>query len=256
MSRLELFKSLILSKNELLNPALFFETGIPYRESSSHCSDRFNASITNKQDRIFIIFYDEKNHTYWYIKSRNNYSDGEFKELEKGEILIEESIDLSEKALYIDSSTIFRIDADLLESLVDKNLDENNENYVLNKDQQKLILNKMNTFFSQEVPYLSIVEVYKMGDRLKAISLYLCQEKYEYWYEISQEYDEWNDILMLAKIPSWEFCIENFIKLVFRTKFQKKYFPEEWKTIFEEESGWEEHWLDQKDFDVFDGESY
>jgi hypothetical protein len=58
MSRLELFKSLIISKNELLNPALFYETGIPYRNDSSdwwgYCKE--NLSYANKKLRIFVIF--------------------------------------------------------------------------------------------------------------------------------------------------------------------------------------------------------
>jgi hypothetical protein len=65
MSRLELFKSLILSKNELFNPALFYETGIPYRDNSAEIyTGSIDVSFANKKERIFVIFYDEKNHTY------------------------------------------------------------------------------------------------------------------------------------------------------------------------------------------------
>ena len=261
MSRLELFKSLILSKNQLLNPALFYETGIPYLEGSAERAiDRIDVSFVNKEERIFIIFYDEKNYTYWYIKSQDAYWDEELTKPEKGEILIEDSIGLAKKALYIDSSTIFVIDADLVESLVDKNLDEDNENYLLNKEQQELILNQMNGFFNQEVPYLSIVQVFKIGDRLKGISLYLCQEKYEYWDEILDN-NAWEtqEFLILgdAELPTDKNSNQNFTKFVFRTKFQKKYFPNEWKNIFEEEvTYWYDFHFDQKDFIVHDGETY
>ncbi len=88
----------------------------------------------------------------------------------------------------------------------------------------------MNYFFNQEVPYLSIIEIYKRGDRLKGISLYLCQEKYEYWKKLFNddcwEVQEW-DILSDAKLPT----DKNFTEFVFKTKFLKNIFLMNEKTF-------------------------
>ncbi len=259
MSRLELFKSLMISKDELLNPALFHETGIPYRNDSGDwgCHYKESVSWANKKRRIFVIFYDQKKDTYWYIKSRDVPADPSsyhFK-LKKGEILIEDSRGLLKNSLYVDSSAIFIIDADLLESLVDKNLDENNENYVLNKDQQELILNKMNGFFNQKTPYLSIVKIYKMGIKLSGLVMYLCPEKWEYWDkkfgEQNWENTEWR-ILFQAELDS-ECDHEYFKTFVLRTKFQRKYFPNEYKENFERDknNAWY-HYVHDDDYYDYD----
>jgi hypothetical protein len=103
-----------------------------------------------------------------------------------------------------------------------------------------------------------------MGDRLKGISLYLCEEKYGYWDKIFNR-DQWVtqewDVLDAAKLPPNINCDKNsdknFTRFVFKTKFQKKYFPNEWNYIFEKEVNyWNEFYFDQNYFYIFDGKSY
>jgi hypothetical protein len=169
-----------------LNPVLFNEIGIKYATKWGQ----------EKGFRPFIIFYDNKNDTYWYIKARGalnkntKYNKSEYKKIEKAEILIKEADEgLFKKESYIDCSQIFQIDADLLESLVDKESKLYSETSILNKDQQNLILNKINDCVNEEPPYLSILEVYKMGDELKGVSIYLCPEKHEYLEKLSDAPD-------------------------------------------------------------------
>ena len=223
MTKLELFKPLIISKNKLLNPSLFDAVGISYRHYSG-----WYLHLLNLEFRIFIIFYDEQNNTYWYIKSKYIEKD-EIKKKEKGEILIEEfNIDLSIKKLsYINCSEILRIDADLLESLVDKYSDLDNRTPILNKEKKQLILDKINDSFKEDPSYLSIIEVYKMGDKLKGRGLYICPEKYKQlcdWANLC-DWNNWHKIQLFNAESIDDNSYGYYKAFNFMKKFQKEYFP-------------------------------
>jgi len=228
MSRLELFKPLKMLKDKS-NPIIFDELGLPYPIIWQK----------NKGLRPFVIFYDEKNDTYWYIKSRDalrrnqenykteKYKNEKYKITYKGEILIKESnIGLFEKESYVDCSQIFKIDANLLESLVDKENVLYKTTLVLDETLQKIILNKINKFVNEEPPYLSIIEVYKIGNELKANSLYLCPEKFAFLEKLSDKSD-WDDSVdkALSNAESLQYGEEYYIAIDFKKKFQEKCFP-------------------------------
>jgi len=220
MKRLELFKPLKILKDSL-NPVLFNEAAIAYPDNSSGFS---------KGLRPFVIFYDEKNDTYWYIKSRDAIATNKkykYKYKFKGEILIKEAnTGLFEKESYVDCSQIFKIEANLLESLVDKEADLYEKTRVLNENQQKIILNKINKFVNEEPPYLSIIEVYKVGDKLKANSLYLCPKKFKDLEKKSED-DDWDDWVckLLYNAESLQYGEEYHNAIDFKKKFQEKCFP-------------------------------
>jgi len=222
MNRLELFKPLMMLKDKM-NPVLFDEIGIPYT----------NKWGKEKGFRPFVIFYDNKNDVYWYIKARDalnrdlKYNKNKYKTEEKGEILIKEADEgLFKKESYIDCSQIFQIDAELLESIVDKERILYKQTSILSKDDQDIILNKINECFNEKPPYLSIIEVYKMGDELKANSLYLCQEKYENLTDLSES-QKWTSLMcdLLYKAKTDEYDDKWIEANDFKKKFQEKYFP-------------------------------
>ncbi len=214
MNKLELFKP-FMKLNNKSNPIIFDELGF-----------RLERNRNPKGVRPFIIFYDKKNDNYWYVKSRGvankNGSDNKQK---KGEILIgKNNIGLFEKNSYIDCSQIFKIDAYLLESLVDKNHETHNKTCILEKNEQELILNEINNCLNQEPPYLSIVEVYKEKDEIKGSSLYLCSEKYKVLEkESKKETLEYKNRLYDAESNKDS---DKYLEAIeFKINFQEEYFP-------------------------------
>ena len=219
MSKLELFKP-FMELNNKSNPIIFNELGFDLEFKGK-----------TKGIRPIIIFYDKKNDNYWYIKSRDalNKKNTNKKKF-KGEILIEKSnIGLFKKDSYIDCSQIFKIDAYLLESLVNKNHKMHNQTSVLEKNQQELILNKINNYLNQEPPYLSIVEVYKEKDKIKGSSLYLCPEKYNFLEESQKESIEYKNRLYEAKSNKDS---DKYLEAIeFKENFQEEYFPSQFSKM-------------------------
>ncbi len=218
MNKLELFKPIMYLK-DIKNPIIFDELGLKYKEKY-------------KDMRPIIIFYDEINKDYWYIKSRSTKNkNGKHRPEYKGEIIVGKSNEgLFKNESYVDCSQIFKINADLLESLIDKNHNLYNETSVLNKNEQEIILNKINYYLNQQPPYLSIVEVDKKGHKIEGNSLYLCPEKWEKIEEecTMKEEDEKLrnkkiNILMESKLDEYS---DKYSKTMdFKKAFQEKYFP-------------------------------
>ena len=219
MSKLELFKP-FMKLNNKFNPIIFNELGLALEFEGEP-----------KGIRPIIIFYDKKNDNYWYIKSRDVNKNNKYKDKFKGEILIEKSDrGLFIKDSYIDCSQIFKIDTDLLESLVNKNHEIHDETSILEKNQQELILNEINNCLNEKPPYLSIVEVYKEKDKIKGSSLYLCPEKYKNLEEKSQkESTEYKNRLYEAKSNKDS---DKYLEAIeFKENFQEEYFPSQFSKM-------------------------
>ena len=218
MSKLELFKP-FMKLNNKFNPIIFNELGLVLEFKGKP-----------KGIRPIIIFYDKKNDDYWYIKSRGAIKNNNYKDKEQSEILIKKSDrGLFEKDSYIDCSQIFKIDADLLESLVNKNDELHDETSILDKNQQELILNEINNCLNQEPPYLSIVKVYKEKDKIKGSSLYLCPEKYNFLEESQKESIEYKNRLYETKSDKYS---DKYSKAIeFKENFQEEYFPSQFSKM-------------------------
>ena len=161
---LELWKPL-KTLNDRNNPVIFNELGQGY--------------FGDKSLRPFIIFYDDKEDCYYYIKARTL---KQFSKIQKGEIIIKQTI--SSEGLFtndslVDCSQIFKCERQLLESLIDTNDKLYKSTFILPDNDIKRILESINENIMEIPPYLSIVEV-KLDnkDNTYGESLYLCDEKY------------------------------------------------------------------------------
>ena len=161
---LELWKPL-KTLNDRRNPVIFNELGQAY--------------LGDKSLRPFIIFYDDHEDCYYYIKARTL---KQFSKIQKGEIIIKQTI--SSEGLFtndslVDCSQIFKCERQLLESLIDTNDKLYKSTFILPDNDIKRILESINENIMEIPPYLSIVEV-KMDDKNNTYgeSLYLCNEKY------------------------------------------------------------------------------
>lgn len=168
---LELWKPLLLLKNKN-NPVLFNEIGFKYDNP-------------NKNLRPFIIFYDDSEKCYYYLKARdaiitnqNHPKYGQYKKKFKGELLIKPSLNgLLTKDSYVDCSQIFKMQIQELESLIDKDSFIFKQTTQLSDFYIKEIKDMIKFCVMQIPPYLSIIEV-KINENngTYAKSLYLCDE--------------------------------------------------------------------------------
>ena len=175
---LELWKPIQTLKEEN-NPVIFDQLGFKYTTKYSK----------QKSIRPFVIFYDDKEDCYYFLKSQSaHYSAnhpnkniaGQLKIPKKGEVLISYSEDggLFKKDSYVDCSQIFKCNRELLESLVDKECDLYKYTNKLKEPQINKILVEMCNCIFEIPPYLSILEI-KLNEQEEtyAKSLYLCDEK-------------------------------------------------------------------------------
>jgi len=66
---------------------------------------------------------------------------------------------------------------------------------------------------------LSILEVYKIGDKLKGVLLYLCPEKFEYLEKLSEK-EDWA-CKLLYNAESEEYVDEYLTAIEFKKNFKK-----------------------------------
>ncbi len=230
---LELWKP-IKPLNDKSRPLIFNELGQSYGG--------------NKSYRPFIIFYDDIDDSYYYIKAQDKfYKDGRVKQIRKGEIEIKQTISsegLFTKDSYVDCSQIFKCDRELLESLVDKEDKLYLSTFKLpENDIMRLKETILDCIFAVP-PYLSIVEV-KLDELNQTFgeSLYLCDEKFdEVLNKIHSDYyddDNIHDIndLVSSKDAKFSFQRARFNNGInFCEMFLNEYFPnllEEFKNVQE-----------------------
>lgn len=192
----------------------------------------------HKSYRPFIIFYDDKQDCYYYLKARDaRKSDGSLKTIYnmdspyfRGEVFIKgtnEKYSLLEKDSLIDCSQIFKIDRDYLEMIVDTNhITYKKTNQLKDQDINK-ILEGVATCMLQVPPYLSIIEVSPAEKCFPvADSLYLCPEKLT---DTNYLYDRgWIFIKDGLKPQDFELTTEKLeYAKDFCRMFLNEYFPEE-----------------------------
>ena len=223
---LELWKPLLVLKDKN-NPVIFDDLGFKYER--------------DKSLRPFIIFYDDKQDCYYYLKARNaEYQDFKTKQTKlkkqfKGEIFVSQSdFGLLSKDSYVDCSQIFKCNRELLESLIDVE-DElfkiTNELFDFDKSEIK---DKIKECIFEIPPYLSIIEV-KMDNQGNTYgeSLYLCDEKLDYYNE---ELDFYVEIASNFKLKQFLSNKSNYSSwsnnrfnngIEFCKMFLNEYFPNE-----------------------------
>lgn len=137
----------------------------------------------SKSYRPFVIFYDDKNDCYYYLKCRTktNFNN----KLEGIEVLVPKSNATEPEAgllfndSYVDCTQIFKINGPLLESLVDMKHVGNFYSQEIADVDKKAILDTMFSNIMQVPPNLSIIEVSNKNNFLSAESLYLSPKKCE-----------------------------------------------------------------------------
>lgn len=223
---LELWKPLLILKDKD-NPVIFDELGFKIPN--------------NKGLRPFVIFYDDKEDCYYYLRVRDanykNWLTGETKTKKafKGEIFVSQNdYGLMTKDSYVDCSQIFKCNRELLESLVDKNDILYKNTKILSNFDISEIKDMIKHCIFEVPPYLSIVEV-KLDDKGNTYgeSLYLCNEKLNNLYDVYDSYDEIaNDFKLNQFISnksdysSWSNNRYN-TGIEFCKLFLKEYFPNE-----------------------------
>ena len=192
---LELWKPLKLKENaNNFNPVIFDELGgiIP----------------NNKGLRPFVIFYDDKEDCYYYLRARDAYiRDKRTKELIRKknykyevEVHTHSESKLFSKDSLIDCSQIFKCDCELLESLVDLESEYYTQTKKLDQYYIEELKNNLKAAIMEIPPYLSIIEV-KVDDQGNTYgeSLYLCEEKLDLYIEkdnigVIDFYYDYNDL--------------------------------------------------------------
>lgn len=150
--------------------------------------NRYNPEI--KSFRPFVIFYNEKENSYYYLRARRAY--GKDKNTKKPYLKRKNSEEVTIKPIkgskilykdsYVDCSQIFKMDKESLESILDPIcFEKQNQQTIANEDIQK-IKNKLKECIMQVPPNLSIIEVSldKQTNQTKAKSLYLCNDKVDW----------------------------------------------------------------------------
>lgn len=242
MKKLELFKPIQYLKGN--NPVLFTELGTPIMSSYGQ----------ERGFRPFVIFYSEEENSYYYIKSRDalrktvSKKYGPYKKQWKGEVLIKAAEQgLFSKDSYVDCSQFFRIDADLLESLVDFDNSEYKNTNSLSRETISEIIEEINKCCSENPPYLSIVQVYKTGRDLKSFSLYLCDKKVEMLDEKS-DWEMWNDSLVDLLSASYSGTVgPKYASAIDFVKNYQSYVYRPWLSV---KDGKEEKFLDFLNGDI------
>lgn len=227
---LELWKPIKVKKENSSNiegPVIFDPLGYQYRNAF----------------RPFVIFYDDQEDCYWYLKAKGLYiyKDGEEKrrkihkyvinnkEIETEiPVLPDPESALFSKASLVDCSQIFKCDRRLLETLVENDETLRNTKY-LSKAYQADILEKMRDLIMEVPPLISILEI-KVSERNKtyAESLYLHEEIF---YDNNEDYDgqqleNFNDFDS-SKDGNFYHKERYQNGIQFCEMFLKEYFPEE-----------------------------
>ena len=236
---LELWKPLLVLKDKN-NPVIFDELGFKYSEFINE-TDKTNFKKIISNNHPFIIFYDDKQDCYYYLKARGAYKFGtkQLRTKMKSEVLVNESAydGLFSKDSYVDCSQIFKCNRELLESLVDIDNELYKNTHILGKYDITNILDTLKDNIFAIPPYLSIIEV-KIDDKGNTYgeSLYLCEEKindiYDYYSfkgaDLTIEFEDY--LKCLSSNKNSEFRQEknrfnngiNFCKL-----FLEEYFEDE-----------------------------
>ena len=227
---LDLWKPIKTIKSK---PIIFTETGMYYDQKNY-----FN------NYRPFVIFYDDKEDCYWYLKARDAFDDFGNPKFNTNtlnnsykEVLIKSTHkknSLFTKDSLVDCSQIFKIDASLLEKIIDYDDILYKQTQPLELENIEKILNKIADNIFEVPPYLSIVEVY--SDRSYYIenntfstmygdSIYLHPSKYEY---LKNQY--FNGDIEIPKnktIKDFEFNDSKLKEAIrFCEMFLKEYFPD------------------------------
>ena len=184
----------IKENNNRFNPVIFDELG--------------GIISNNKGLRPFVIFYDDKQDCYYYLRARDAYiRDKRTKELIRKknykyevEVHTHSESKLFSKDSLIDCSQIFKCNRELLESLVDLESEYYTQTKILDQYYIEELKNNLKDAIFEIPPYLSIIEV-KMDDKGNTYgeSLYLCDEKLDLYIEkdnigVIDFYYDYNDL--------------------------------------------------------------
>ena len=180
-------------------------------------NNRFNTVIfdelggiipNNKGLRPFVIFYDDSQDCYYYLRARDAYiRDKRTKELIRKknykyevEVHTHSESKLFSKDSLIDCSQIFKCNRELLESLVDLESEYYTQTKILDQYYIEELKNNLKDAIFEIPPYLSIIEV-KVDDKGNTYgeSLYLCDEKLDLYIEkdnvgVIDFYYDYNDL--------------------------------------------------------------
>lgn len=226
---LELWKPLFTLKDKN-NPVIFDELGFKYSD--------FNKSLWP-----FIIFFDENENCYYYLKAQNAHfganhpKAGKLKPKKYGEYFIKQSLNGSKslftKDSYVDCSQIFKCNKELLEPLIDTDSEIYKNTISLSEYYQSEILDNVKMCILNRPPYLSIVEVKINKDGTYGESLYLCNEKLGIVSEYYDSYDELGNNFDLDSYRSNKNINSSWTTrrynsgIYFCELFLNEYFPEE-----------------------------